>query len=96
MRLYDFDLDVNSNGFTIKMYTNAEGNSRYLNANLKGQPIDETIVTGMGYSWQDSLIYEDQPYPRDFQKATLDALIDGDELHYILENKLGEKGIKIV
>lgn len=93
---YDFDLDVNSNGFTIKMYTNAEGNSSYSNANLSGQPLDETIVTGVGYSWTESQIYENQPYPRDFYKATLDALIDGGELHYILENKLGEKGINIV
>ena len=93
MGLYDFQLDVNSDGFNIRMYTNVEGID---GGNLQGKPLDECIVEGNNYSWLDSQIYQNQPYPRDFYKATFDALIYEGALHYILENELGKKGIKIV
>lgn len=93
MGLYDFQLDINTNGFTIRMYTDVEGAD---GGNLQGKPLDECIIEGDNYSWVDSQIYQNQPFPRDFYKATFDALIYNGELHYILENELGKKGIKII
>lgn len=39
-----------------------------------GEPIDEIIVTGNGYTWERSRIYKNQPYPRDFYQDTVDRL----------------------
>ena len=92
---YDFEIDnVNSNGFVLRMYSNATGNENY-NGNLVDEPIDECIVEGDKYSWEDSGIYKAQPYPRDFYKATLDSLIDNGLLYGILIDKLKSKGINI-
>lgn len=92
---YDFEInDLNSNGFVLRMYSNAMGNENY-NGNLSGKSIDECIVEGNNYSWEKSGIYNAQPYPRDFYQATLNRLIDDGVLYGILIDKLKGKGINI-
>lgn len=92
---YNYKLDIKKNGFNITVFANTEGDSDEPNADLIGQPIDEVIVTGKGYSWEQSGIYKNQPYPRDFYKATLDNLILTGALDNIVRQSLKEKGIII-
>ena len=81
--LYDFDLKVDGNGFTVRMFTNVEGAGFD-----KGHSLDKYICEGV---YQ----YPNSPKPRDFYQATLNSLIDGGVLDSILREKLGEKGINI-
>ena len=93
---YDFEISsLNKNGFTLRVFSNAEGNSNAPNPNLAGKSIDECIVEGTGYSWKTSNIYKNQAYTRDFYKATLDSLIDSGILYNILKTKLKDKGINV-
>lgn len=92
---YDYKIDMSENGFNITVFANTQGNSNAPNANLVGEPIDEVIVTGQGYSWEQSNIYRQQPYPRDFYKATLDNLILTGALDNIVRQSFKEKGINI-
>ena len=83
MGLYDFDIDMNNDGFTLRMFTNVKGAGFDKNHSL-----DKYIVEGI---YQ----YPNSPKPRDFYQATLDSLIDGGELYGILIDKLKSKGINI-
>ena len=83
MGLYDFDIDMNNNGFTLRMFTNVKGAGFDRNYSL-----DKYIVEGI---YQ----YPNSPKPRDFYQATLNSLIDGGALYGILINKLKSKGINI-
>ena len=83
MGLYDFDIDMNNDGFTLRMFTNVKGAGFDKNHSL-----DKYIVLGV---YQ----YPNSPKPRDFYQATLDSLIDGGELYGILIDKLKSKGINI-
>lgn len=83
MGLYDFDIDMKSEGFTLRMFTNVKGAGFDKNHSL-----DKYIVEGI---YQ----YPNSPKPRDFYQATLDSLIDGGELYGILIDKLKSKGINI-
>lgn len=83
MGLYDFDIDMNNDGFTLRMFTNVKGAGFDKNYSL-----DKLIVEGI---YQ----YPNSPKPRDFYQATLDSLIDDDSLYGILIDKLKNKGINI-
>jgi hypothetical protein len=83
MGLFDFDIDMNSDGFTLRMFTNVKGAGFDKNYSL-----DKYIVEGI---YQ----YPNSPKPRDFYQATLDSLIDGGALYGILIDKLKSKGINI-
>ena len=83
MGLYDFDIDMNNDGFTLRMFTNVKGAGFDKNHSL-----DKYIVEGI---YQ----YPNSPKPRDFYQATLDSLIDGGALYGILIDKLKSKGINI-
>lgn len=83
MGLYDFDIDMNNDGFTLRMFTNVKGAGFDKNHSL-----DKYIVEGI---YQ----YPNSPKPRDFYQATLDSLIDGGALYGILTDKLKSKGISI-
>jgi hypothetical protein len=83
MGLFDFDIDMNSDGFTLRMFTNVKGAGFDKNYSL-----DKYIVEGI---YQ----YPNSPKSRDFYQATLDSLIDGGALYGILIDKLKSKGINI-
>ena len=96
MNTYDFEINnLTQDGFVLRVFSNATGNVNAPNPNLVGKPIDECIVEGVGYSWEASKIYQNQPYPRDFYTATLHSLIDTGVLYNILKTKLKEKGMNI-
>lgn len=44
------------------------------------QLIDQIIVYGQGYTWEESEIYKMQPFPRDFYKMTAERL-KGNQKH---------------
>ena len=83
MGLYDFDIDMNNDGFILRMFTNVKGAGFDKNYSL-----DKYIVEGI-------FQYPNSPKPRDFYQATLDSLIDDGELYGILIDKLKSKGINI-
>jgi hypothetical protein len=91
MSQFDYKLDMSKNGFTINVYDNARANG-----DNYGDYLDEIIVNGNMYTWQNSKIYEMQPFPRDFYQATLEELIDKGELFYIVQSKLKDRGINII
>lgn len=91
MSQFNYKINVTNNGFTIDVYDDAKGNGDNSNEYL-----DEIIVKGDMYTWEESDIYKMQPFPRDFYQATLESLIDKGTLFNIIQSKLRAKGINVI
>ena len=85
--------DFNTNGFTIFIWNNTPISP--IGDNI-GEDLDEIIVEGDRYTWENSKIYALQPYPRDFYDATMYELIKNGTLYSSLKSKLQARGIFIV
>lgn len=62
------DYVESSNSIYIEMTNDTKGNSDYPNST--NDYIDEIIEYGTDYTWQNSKIYKDMPFPRPFTKET--------------------------
>ena len=83
MSQFDFDIDFNNKGFTLKVYTNSKGNGFDKNSSL-----DKYIVEGI---YQ----YEPSPDKRDFYTALEDNLRNDTIFRIIIKESLKKKGINI-
>ena len=57
----------------------------------KAFEMDEVIVSGMGYDWEDSKIYHMQPFPRDFYSATIER-IEASRWKYRVRRLMNQRG----
>lgn len=87
---FDYEINMSPNGFTINVFDDAKAVG-----DQKGDYLDEIIIRGDMYTWKDSQIYENQPFPRDFYQATLENLLDSGILYNIIRSSFKEKGIDV-
>ena len=82
--------------FDIQIYQQTNGNIvGYVRNTARGVgrafELDEVIVSGMGYDWEDSKIYKMQPFPRDFYSATIDR-IESSRWKYHVRRLMNKRG----
>ena len=85
---YEVDIDVNSRKITISLVNRTPPSEENRIVYL-----DRIVVTGKGYNWRNSRIYQN-PIARDFYAKTEELLNDG-ELRSKLISALRSKGIQV-
>lgn len=86
----------NPKNFDIRIYQQTNGNIvGYVRNTTKGVgkafELDEIIVNGFGYDWENSKIYHMQPFPRDFYSGTIDR-IEASRWKYHVRRLMNKKG----
>lgn len=82
-------IDIKGNRIDVILYNNTLGNSDYEYSS--NDYIDKIIITGEGYTWKGSNIYNN-PIERDFYSKTEELLNDGELRHKIIAS-LRSKGL---
>ena len=85
---YTHTVKLTNDGIILNIYndTKTDNGEDYL---------DRYIIEGDKYTWKNSRIYDMQPFPRDFIKATIEDLQNNSNLRKILESKLRKIGVKL-
>lgn len=81
------DIEISNNKIIITLYNDTKGVESM-------DYIDDVIVTGTGYTWEDSVIYQAQPFPRDFYEETK-KLLSTPECMNLIKERLINAGINI-
>lgn len=83
----------NINGISMYVTNDTRGNTWWPNS-TSGY-IEHIVEDGVGYTWTESKIYKQQPYPRPFTKDTINDLKQNKQHVQALKNGLKKNGIDI-
>jgi len=86
----NYSIDIEGNKIIIRLINNTLGNDDY--KYHSNDYIDLIIAKGNGYTWENSNIYNMQPYPRNFYETATQLLKDGDVRNTIIR-ELKSKGL---
>ena len=90
-RFFDFEINhINKNRLIIKVYTNVKTNGKN-----KTDFLDEYVVDGDKYDWENSPIYKMQPFSRDFYEYAERTLMNDSTFKRIIKNALEKKGFSV-
>ena len=68
--------EVMKDRMKLTIINNTHGNERQPGERWTSGPINDIIEEGVGYGWEHSDIYMDQPAPRPFMQDTIDYFMD--------------------
>ncbi|MFC0903873.1 hypothetical protein ACFHWD_04105 [Clostridium sp. MT-14] len=90
----DAQFTDNVNGISMYVTNNTRGNTKWIMGSTSGY-IEHIIEEGIGYTWEYSDIYKQQPYPRPFTKNTINDLKQNKQYVQALKNGLKKSGIDV-
>ena len=83
------ELEFTNNGVIIKVFDDAKTDDG-------ADYLDKYIIEGDKYTWENSRIYNQMPFERNYIDATMQSLIGNKQVQKIIKDALNRKGLKVI